>query len=364
MKETKQVDKNLIVEKTVDRTGLKEYTILEKPFKIYGLLMPDDAEDKFKRLPLAVAEKVNAGVVHHHANTTGGRVRFATNSKRIAIRVEMPFVNRAPHFTLCGSAGFDLYVEMDGVQTYWSTFMPPYDMCDGYESEIAKETDGQMHEYTINMPTYSDVSRLFVMLDENAEVKECRPYKYELPVVYYGSSITQGGCASRPGNIYQNIISRRLDCNYINLGFSGSAYGEDEIAHYIANLDMSVFVYDYDHNAPTPEHLEKTHARMFNIIREKHPDIPIICPTRIVSGPDRPGDVPWEKTKERRRIIKTTVDNARKAGDNNVYFINGAEFSEQFGDPASLTVDLWHPNDLGFAVMAKVIGDKVAEVLK
>ena len=364
MKETKQVDKNLIVKKTVDRTGLKEYNVLETPFKVYGLLPPDEKEDKFKRIPIEVAESVSKGVTFHHTNTTGGRLRFATNSKRIAIRAEMPFVNRAPHFSLYGTSGFDLYVELDGVQNFWGVFVPPYDMGDGYESEIAREYDSQMHEYTINMPTYSDVSRLYVMLDEDAEVKECRPYKYELPVVYYGSSITHGGCVSRPGNTYQNMITRRLDCDYINLGFSGSALAEDEMAEYIAGLDMSVFVFDYDHNAPTPEHLEKTHARMLNIIRKKHPDIPIICPSRIVSGPDSAGDNPWEKTEKRRDIIKATVDNARKAGDNNVYFIDGAEFSNRFGDPASFMTDRWHPNDFGFAAMAKVIGDKVAEVLK
>lgn len=363
MKETKQVDKNLIVKKTVDRKGLKEYNVLEEPFKVYGLLPPDEKEYKFKRIPIEVAEKVNDGVVYHHSNTAGGRVRFATNSKRIAIRAEMPFINRSSQFTLCGSAGFDLYVELDGVQTYWSTFIPPYEMENGYEAE-AKETCGQMCEYTINMPLYSDVSRLCVMLDEDAEVKECRPYKYELPVVYYGSSITQGGCASRPGNSYQNVISRRLDCDYINLGFSGSALGEDEIALYIANMEMSVFVYDYDHNAPTPEHLEKTHAKMLSIIREKHPDIPVICPSRIVCGPDRPGKKLWERTDARRQIVKATVENAIKSGDKNIYFIDGAEYGNQFGDPYSLTVDLWHPNDLGFATMAKVIGDKVMQVLK
>lgn len=363
MKESKQLDKNLIVEKTVKRDGLKEHDILEAPFKIYGLLMPDDAEDKFKRLPLAVAEKVNAGVVHHHANTTGGRVRFATNSKRIAIRAEMPFVCRGSHFPLTGTAGFDLYVEVDGEQLYWDTFVPPYDMEGGYESE-ARQTDGQMREYTINMPTYSEVSRLYIMLDEDALVKECRPYKYEVPVVYYGSSITQGGCASRPGNIYQNIIARRFDCDYINLGFSGSARGEDAIAEYIANLDMSMFVYDYDHNAPSNEHLKETHEKMFKKVREKHPDIPIICASRILSGCEHLLSPLGEVLEKNRETIKETVENARKAGDKNVYYIDGREFSNQFGDSASLTVDKSHPNDFGFAVMAKVIGDKMAEVLK
>ena len=73
---------------------------------------------------------------------------------------------------------------------------------------------------------------------------------------------------------YQAIIARRLGCNYVNLGFSGSAKGEEEMAKYIAGLDMSVFVMDYDHNAPDAQHLLDTHGRFFKIIREKKPIYP------------------------------------------------------------------------------------------
>lgn len=111
-------------------------------------------------------------------------------------------------------------------------------------------------------------------------LKQAPKYAVKKPVVYYGSSITQGACASRPGNCYESILSRRLDCDYINLGFSGSAKGEDAIVDYIIGLDMSVFVMDYDYNAPTPEHLEKTHSKMFKAIRAEHPTLPIIIMPR------------------------------------------------------------------------------------
>lgn len=344
-----EIDKNLAVKETVDRTGLKTYDVLDAPFKIYGVIPPNEKENLFKRMPGEVSEKVSRGLHMLHTNTAGGRVRFATNSKRIAIRAEMPNIGRMPHFALTGSAGFDLYAD----NKYVKTFVPPYDMEGGYESEIA--CDGQMHDYTINMPTYSNVSRLYVMLEEGAQLKEAAAYKFEKPVVYYGSSITQGGCTSRPGNIYQNVISRRLDTDYISLGFSGSALAEPEIAEYIAGLDMSVFVYDYDHNAPNPEHLENTHERMFKTIREKNPDLPIIC----VSKPDKTSD--WEK---RREIIRQTVENAIAAGDKNVYFIDGQSFSALCDEPDAITVDGCHPNDLGFAMMGKVIGDMIERVLR
>ena len=118
---------------------------------------------------------------------------------------------------------------------------------------------------------------------------------------------------------------------------------------------MSVFVYDYDHNAPNIEHLENTHEKMFKAIRGKNPDLPIIC----VSKPDKTSD--WEK---RREIIRKTVENAIAAGDKNVYFIDGQSFSALCDEPDAITVDGCHPNDLGFAMMGKVIGDMIEKVLK
>ena len=120
-------------------------------------------------------------------------------------------------------------------------------------------------EITINFPLYSSVADLYIGLDETAVLKKSLGYKHKKPIVFYGSSITQGGCASRPGNAYESIISRALQTDYINLGFSGNAKAEDEIAQYIKDLDMSVFIYDYDHNAPNLKHLEDTHQRMFSL---------------------------------------------------------------------------------------------------
>ena len=249
-----KIDKNFNVKKTVDMTGLKAYDVLEPPFKVYGVMPPDEKEDKFKRLPGEVSEKVGRWVHVLHTNTAGGRVRFATDSGKIAIRAYMPNMFKLSHFALTGSIGMDLYADNKFVKT----FVPPFDIENGFESVL--ETDGKMHDYTINMPSYAEVSRLFVMLEEGAELTEAAPYRDLKPIVYYGSSITQGACSSRPGNTYQNIIARRTNIDYVNLGFSGAARAEDAIAEYIAGLAMSLFVFDYDHNSPTPEHLENTHG--------------------------------------------------------------------------------------------------------
>ena len=180
------------------------------------------------------------------------------------------------------------------------------------------------------------------------------PYRIEKPVVYYGSSITQGGCASRPGSAYESILSRRFSCDHINLGFSGNAKGEKEMAEYISGLDMAVFVYDYDHNAPSVEHLQMTHEPMFKRIRSAHPDLPIVMMSR-----PRPKLSPKEE--QRLEIIRTTYRNALQSGDRNVYLIDGRTLMQMAGNEG--TVDTDHPTDFGFTSMAKTISEVFEQIL-
>jgi hypothetical protein len=140
------------------------------------------------------------------------------------------------------------------------------------------------------------------------------------------------------------MLSREMDFDYVSLGFGGNAKGEVEMAEYIAGLQMSVFVMDYDYNANSLEHLRESHQRMYRIVREKNPDTPII----IMSRPKQL----TEKEKERFQIVKETYENALEAGDKQVWFIPGYELiPEEVMESAK--VDGVHPNDLGFYFMAK-----------
>ncbi len=356
------VDKNLIVNTNLSRSDVILYDVCNAPFKICGVMPPENDNDRFRRIPESIARNISNGVMYLHTNTAGGRIRFKTDAEYIAIKTVMPEdkVGKMPHFTLAGSAGFDLYTKKDSKEYYIHTFLPPVNIKDGYVSELSSVPNPCMRDYTLNMPLYSDVSKLFIILNKGARILPCDEYKLNKPIVFYGSSITQGGCASRPGNSYQSIISRELDCDFINLGFSGNAKAEDEFANYIADLDMSVFVYDYDHNAPDIKHLQNTHNRMFDIIRSSNPDIPIICISRPISYRFEIR----EDENIRRQIICDTVNNAKLKGDNNVYFIDGRDFSSKAYAPDSLSVDGCHPNDLGFSCMAQVIADKIKEALK
>ena len=172
------------------------------------------------------------------------------------------------------------------------------------------------------------------------------------PFVTYGSSITQGGCASRSGNAYPSILSRRFSYDHINLGFSGSARAEDAIIEYLANLDMSFFIYDYDYNAPSNEHYAATHEKLFKAVRAAKPDLPILILTRPHYYLNSVGVA-------RREIALKTYENAIAAGDKRVWFMDGPQLMALCKDEG--TVDNCHPTDFGFASMAKTLGDFMEE---
>ena len=253
-----------------------------------------------------------------------------------------------PH--TCG-CGFDMYIDCEDhpMSKYYGSFVPPYYCAQGYES-VLDFPDRKKRYITINFPTYHNVDALYIGLADGSMVGEGKKYRVEKPAVFYGSSITQGGCASRPGNTYQAILSRRLDMNYINLGFSGNGKGEDLIVDYMANLDMCAFVSDYDHNA-SDEILVVTHKKMYQKIREKHPDIPYIMMSRVDADSGSNG---YSQTRLRRKIIHDTFAYALEEGDENVYFIDGEGiFRGPYED--CCTVDSIHPNDFGFLRMAEAI---------
>jgi len=173
--------------------------------------------------------------------------------------------------------------------------------------------------------------------------------------LFYGSSITEGSCYSTVSNAYVSTLSRWLDFDFYNMGFSSNAKGELVMADYINTIDMGVFVYDYDHNAPTVEHLRNTHKPFFDRIRQAYPHIPILMMTR-------PAEIYTEEIKERREVVRATYDAAVAARDKNVYFIDGETFYGE-ADRNICSADGCHPNDLGFYRMAGVIRPVLKEIL-
>ena len=281
-------------------------------------------------------------------------VRFRTDSPFLVLRARLTNPNfRVGHMPDTGASGFDLF--HNGAKVYLATVNPAKTLkknSDVIEAQLVNFKKSQMRDYTLYLPLYNGVKTLEIGVSADAKFLPPPEHKVKKPVLFYGSSITQGACASRPANAYTAMLCRAVDAPMINLGFSGSARGEKKMAELIASLDLSVFVFDYDHNAPSLEHLQKTHEPFFKIIRKAHPDLPIIILGKIIPAP-HPRD----------NVLKTTYENAVKAGDKKVWYIPSKELMKGL-DFAYFTVDNCHPTDLGFYFMFKNTLPVLKEALK
>ena len=331
---------------------MKVYSYQDAPIKIFGVV-DFEAKGKIQRLPDALIEKIPR-LEKLGRRCPGARVGFRTNAKSITVKITFE--------TLAVDAGMSIYACQsaavfagDRPTSRFLGLIKP----SSYEQKVFENTfkkDPVLEDITVWLPRNEIISDIEISVDDDAIMLPPTPYRYAKPILYYGSSITEGGCSESIMNGYNAIISRHLDVDYYNFGFSGNARGDLHMAEYIAGIDMSIFVYDYDHNAPTVEHLKKTHEPFFRVIRERNPDLPIVMMTR-------PAITYTKDCKMRRDVVRATFEKALEAGDKNVYFIDGEAF---FGetDRELCTVDRIHPNDLGFARMASVVEPVIKRILE
>ncbi|MBE6718563.1 MAG: hypothetical protein E7574_04845 [Ruminococcaceae bacterium] len=331
--------------KVSDKNGVTFDPLTCPYFDITGF--PYLAENKsLYRLLLSDAENYPQGVSSHADRTAGGRIRFRTNSESMTISVTLGTVPNMSYMTVLAIGGIDIYTGTGSNKTWIKSVYPQSGMS-RYTQTI--ELPGTATDYTLVLPLFASIKSITIAVDKDAQIGTPTPYKYEKPIVFYGSSIVNGCSASRPGTSYPEVVTRMLDANLVNLGFNGAAKGEQIIAEYIAGLEMSAFVLDYDYNASSAEDLLSTHYKFYKTVRDAHPDIPIIIMTKtnvVISDSD--GNA------TRRKAIKNTYDKAVKEGDKNVYYIDGRYvFPEVARDLC--TVDGTHPTDLGMYYMAQAV---------
>ena len=343
------IDKNFKASSIGD-TPVLFLNALKAPFVLEGF--PFRKKDgPLYRLPTKLTKtQVNEGALWLAHQTSGGAVRFRTDSKFIAVRATLEYSSDMNHMPRAGSAGFDLYCGSPTISEHVGTAQPDRANVDAPKDHplvrMLFTRDSAlpgMREWTLNLPLYGGVASLEIGLEPGCQIEAPVPHARK-PVVFYGSSITQGGCASRPGNNYASMLCRAVDAEQVNLGFSGSGRGEIAVAKAIASIpELGAVVLDYDHNAPTIEHLLATHEPFFKAIREKHPDVPVL----MVSLPNFWRYRDTTASSRRRDVIRATYQRALALGDRHVYFVDGESL---FGarDRSACTVDGCHPNDLGF----------------
>ena len=332
---------------------MKSYSYKSPELKVFGI--PNFEERKsLYRLTEDVMEQVPS-LKFLGKRPHGARLGFKTDAEEFTLKIEFETFTPDIGMSIFSCQSALVYAGDRQDPRYLGMCRPANYQTKSFEAKFHKKNN-DLEDILIWLPRNEIIANITLDFPDNAIVTPPTPYKYEKPILYYGSSITEGGCAYNVNAGYNAIISQHLDVDYINLGFSGNAKGELPIADYINKQAMSIFVYDYDHNAPTVEHLAATHDPFYKRIREAHPTLPIIMMTRpaIAYGIDE---------KRRREVVLATYRNAIDSGDKNVYFIDGEQF---FGetDRHLCTADGVHPNDLGFYRMAFCIEPLIKELLE
>ncbi|MBL8215910.1 MAG: hypothetical protein JNK87_34630 [Bryobacterales bacterium] len=321
--------------------------------EVRGLPWFGENQHQTMRLPLRLQAALPPAVWNLGLSPSGARIRLRTNSTRLAIRLEYPSPPNMANMHAFGQTGVDLY--LDGV--YRGSAIAPKDAGPGKVVEHVY-FDGlppAMREVLLYLPLYKAVKVLGVQLDEGATTGAARRFAVAKPVVFYGTSITQGGCASRSGLSYQATLGRQLNIDFVNLGFSGNGKGEPVVAEMTAEIDASLFVLDFAGNNPSVESLREVYDPFLATLRAKHPETPILAVTPIARAKED------ERSAGQRGLITQVVRARIAAGDKRLTLVDGLSLL----GPHQLDglVDGGHPNDLGFQWMADGLAPVVAKVL-
>ena len=314
-------------------------------FPIYGKAI-ENTSATYERLPASLEGVIRKPVwdlAHHSA---GISVRFRSNSPFIRLRWESFGLHTMNHMTDTGTRGLDLYSQdpVNGKWRFVKRARPSKEIVN--DQLVIDNMDPVMREYIVYLSLYEGVKKIEIGIDEGSVIEQPAldsPRKGS-PIVMYGTSILQGGCANRPGMAFTNIISRELDREVVNLGFSGNALLDYEIAELMAQVkDPSLFVLD---NVPNCKHevIDERQEKFFRILRDAHPDVPVV----FIENPNYPhlvfDKVTAANVAARNASMKAVYEKLEKEGEKKIYYIKG---DKMLGTDGEATVDGTHFTDLG-----------------
>jgi lysophospholipase L1-like esterase len=341
---------------------LRWLSLTNGEMEINGLPWFSENDGGLSRLPVRAKSTFRKEVWSLAQCPSGGRIRFRTDANILALRVEYNSPPNMANMHAFGQTGVDLYVDGSYLMTVVADAEAKWGKI--YE-KLLFDFSGQprkQRDITLYLPLYKPTKIISVGVDEKATEIKSKKFTVSRPVVFYGTSITQGGCASRPGMSYQAILGRKLNIDFVNLGFSGNGLGEPEVARAVSEIDASCYVLDFGANHKTFAAMREVYAPFLDLIRKEHPVTPIVVMTLLhTSRENRIASIKAEWP-ERRKFIEDVVRERRKAGDKKLYLVDGATLLGPTPDDAF--VDGGHPNDLGFYWMAEGLAPTMKKVLK
>jgi lysophospholipase L1-like esterase len=318
----------------------------------------NDTEDFYFRLPARAKSKVNDSVWWLAGDSAGMVVRFITDSTEIRVKWSLRDEQLAmEHMAATGVSGVDLYTRYNGKWRWLGVGKPSH--VDN-ESTLIEGMPAGKREFALYLPLYNGVKSVEIGILEGATIGTAAPRTRDIkPIVFYGTSITQGGCASRPGMAYTAIIGRALDAPIINLGFSGSGKCEPEVADLLAELDPQVYVIDCLPNME--EGFVDTRIRyLLKVLKEHHPDTPVILVENIVLQNTYIFGFQRE-SKPKNDVLKKLYDDVRPEWGDKLSYV---PCTRLYGTDGEATVDGVHATDLGFSRMAQVLTPAVKKALE
>jgi len=318
-----------------------------------------DTESPYDRLPSSLHGKTRPGVWSLSKNCSGLAIRFCTNSTIIAAKWEVTGDVVMNHFAPSGIKGLDLYCLKNGKWQFVNSARPSGKIT---TTTIINNMPGTDLEYMMYLPLYDGLANLEIGVKSSASIVNPTvdsPRK-EKPVVFYGTSITQGGCASRAGMSYPNQLSRMLNRQIINLGFSGNGQLDLEIAEAMVDIDASCFVMDCLPNV-TIDQMNEKYARFLQIIRKKRPDVPILLVETILFPHMYFDQTVFSLLHKKNEVLKEIYANQKKMNDKHIYYIKAEKL---IGNDFEATVDGIHLTDLGFLRIAENLYPVIRKIIK
>ena len=355
-----ELDKDMKVN-IVQRNSVTWYDPAESPFKLSGFAWFHE-EKRYRRLPKQPEFEISDPVDQLADCTAGGQIRFQTNATKLAIKVKLTEKANMPHMPATGQCGFDCYIGEPTKQQFCS--VTRYDhLQDEYEITFFERKENNYLNITLNFPLYQGVEQVLIGINHEAQITAPPDYDSKKKVILYGTSITQGGCASRPGMAYTNILSRRMNLEFINLGFSGNGKGEPNMAKLISEIeDPACLVLDYEPNCVSTELYKETLPEFIRIYRQSHPDIPILVVSKFPYADEIVDKQVYDDRIERLNFQMKLIEQLKQDGDQHLYFYEGTDLLGQYRDEC--TVDGVHPTDLGFMSIADKLTPVLREILK
>ncbi len=317
-----------------------------------------DTESFYDRLPARAKEIVDTKVWSLSQNSAGVTVRFTTSATSISARWTLRKDVNMVHMPKTGSSGLDLYIKRDG-KWHWVGMGKPatFPVC---EANLTTVSAPGTNEFMLYLPLYNGVDKVEIGVPPGVQVSAAAPRGK--PVVFYGSSILQGGCASRTGMAFPAILGRWMDRPIINMGFSGNGKMQPEVVEFLAGIDAEAYVIDSMPNmgalAGSGEVTSRTVA-LVNRLRLAHPQVPIF----LVEENPRAGEFAFSSAPVNRQTnieLRAAYDQLIQAGVKGLHLISREWL---VGTDGEATVDGQHLNDIGMIRTAEGLLPRLESVL-